>query len=120
MPSYSLCVNEDGMFYRYIEHEGTLTFKDRTADIEMVNRLRWQNQTIVYTPTFGKTTANTVVGADIVVRGVELPLRPNNIHRYNRENSEQFKECRDTEDGDLGTRIKLILLMVQQWGQHKF
>lgn len=74
-------VNEDGsVFIDTLNMKGTLTFKDRTADIAMVNRLRWQNQTIVYTPTFGKTTANTVVGADIVVRGVELPLRPNKTY----------------------------------------
>lgn len=76
-----LGINEDGSFFiDTLNMKGTLTFKDRQGSIDMVNRLRWSNQAIIYTPAFGKTTSNTVAGADIVVRGVELPLKANKTY----------------------------------------
>lgn len=76
-----LGVNEDGsVFIDTLNMKGTVTFKDRQGPIDMVNKLRWSNQAIIFTPAFGKATSNTVTGADIVVRGVELPIKANKIY----------------------------------------
>ncbi|MGE5630164.1 MAG: phosphodiester glycosidase family protein [Caulobacteraceae bacterium] len=72
--------NAGNCFIDILNMKGTLTYKDRQAEINTVNRLRWADQTILYTPRFGKTTQNTIAGADIVVKGVELPLVANKTY----------------------------------------
>jgi len=76
-----LGINEDGSFFiDKLNMKGIVTYKDRQGTIDMVNKLRWSNQAILYTPAFGKATNNTVLGADIVVRGVELPIKANKTY----------------------------------------
>lgn len=52
----------------------------KQVPIDGVNRLRWVDQAMLYTPAFGKTTLNTAAGTDIVIRGVELPLKGNRVY----------------------------------------
>lgn len=76
-----LGITESGdCFIDTLNMEGAVAYKDTQVSIDAVNRLRWADQAIIYTPTFGKTTQNTVAGTDIVVRGVELPLKANKIY----------------------------------------
>jgi len=67
-------------FIDTLNMEGAVVYKDRKVPIDAVNRLRWVDQTMIYTPAFGKTTLNTVAGIDIIVKGVELPLKANKVY----------------------------------------
>ncbi len=67
-------------FIDTLNMEGAVAYKDVQVPINAVNRLRWVDQTMVYTPSFGKTTLNTTVGTDIVLSGVELPLKANKVY----------------------------------------
>lgn len=64
-------------FIDTLNMEGSVVYKDNKIAIDSVNRLRWGDQVVLYTPSFGKTTVNTVNGTDIVLRGVQLPLEAN-------------------------------------------
>ena len=76
-----LGIKEDGdCFIDTLNMEGVFTYKKRKISIDTVNRLRWGEQAVIYTPFFGKTTLNTVTGTDIIVRGVELPLKANQVY----------------------------------------
>lgn len=76
-----LGITESGdCFIDTLNMEGAIEYKDAKVPIYAVNRLRWVDQAILYTPSFGKTTLNTVAGTDIVVRGVELPLKANKVY----------------------------------------
>ncbi len=76
-----LGITESGDCYiDTLNMEGSIAYKDRQIPIDAVNRLRWVDQAMIYTPSFGKTTLNTVAGTDIVVRGVELPLKANKVY----------------------------------------
>ncbi|HYF81487.1 MAG TPA: phosphodiester glycosidase family protein [Clostridia bacterium] len=67
-------------FIDTLSMEGAVAYKDVQVPITAVNRLRWVDQALLYTPSFGKTTLNTTTGTDIVVRGVELPLKANKVY----------------------------------------
>ena len=76
-----LGITESGdCFIDTLNMEGAVAYKDVQIPIYAVNRLRWVDQVMLYTPSFGKTTLNTVAGTDIVVRGVELPLKANKVY----------------------------------------
>ena len=62
-------------FIDTLNMEGAAAYKYIQYPVDSVNRLRWADQTVIYTPFFGKTTVNTAAGTDIIVRGVELPLK---------------------------------------------
>ncbi|MHB1392125.1 MAG: phosphodiester glycosidase family protein [Clostridia bacterium] len=66
-------------FIDTLNMEGAVAYKDVQVPIHAVNRLRWVDQAMLYTPSFGKTTLNTTTGTDIVIRGVELPLKANKV-----------------------------------------
>lgn len=67
-------------FIDTLNMEGAVVYKDRKVPIDAVNRMRWVDQTMIYTPSFGKMTLNTVAGTDIIVKGVELPLKANKVY----------------------------------------
>lgn len=76
-----LGINDDGnCFIDTLNMEGAFTYKNKKISIDTVNRLRWGDQAVIYTPFFGKTTLNTVAGTEIIVRGVELPLKANKVY----------------------------------------
>jgi hypothetical protein len=64
-------------FIDTLNMEGIIEYKDKQIPLDAVNRLRWVDQAMVYTPAFGKTTQNTTIGTDLVIKGVELPLTGN-------------------------------------------
>lgn len=67
-------------FIDTLNMEGAAAYKYIQYPVSSVNRLRWAEQTVIYTPFFGKTTVNTVAGTDIVVRGVDLPLKAGKVY----------------------------------------
>ncbi len=67
-------------FIDTLNMEGAVAYKNVQVPIHAVNRLRWVDQAMLYTPSFGKTTLNTTTGTDIIVRGVELPLKANKVY----------------------------------------
>lgn len=76
-----LGVTESGdCFIDTLNMEGAVVYKDMQVPIHAVNRLRWVDQAMLYTPSFGKTTLNTTKGTDIIVKGVELPLNANRVY----------------------------------------
>ncbi|MDD4504647.1 MAG: phosphodiester glycosidase family protein, partial [Clostridiaceae bacterium] len=76
-----LGINDEGdCFIDTLNMEGAFAYKNKKISIDSVNRLRWADQAVIYTPFFGKTTLNTVAGTDIIVRGVELPLKADKIY----------------------------------------
>lgn len=57
---------------------GNVVLKDNSSyAITAVNKLRWNNQIVVYTPSYGTSTKNTYKGVDLIVRGVEMPIQGN-------------------------------------------
>lgn len=62
-------------FIDTLNMEGAAAYKYIQYPVDSVNRLRWAEQTVIYTPFFGKTTVNTVAGTDIILKGVKLPLK---------------------------------------------
>jgi len=76
-----LGIRDDGdCFIDTLNMNGTFIYKNRKIPIDTVNRLRWGEQAVIYTPFFGKTTLNTVSSTNIVVKGVELPLKANQTY----------------------------------------
>lgn len=67
-------------FIDTLNMEGAAAYKYIQYPVTSVNRLRWADQTVIYTPFFGKTTVNTVAGTDIIVRGVDLPLKAGKVY----------------------------------------
>ncbi|HWR61829.1 MAG TPA: phosphodiester glycosidase family protein [Clostridia bacterium] len=67
-------------FIDTLNMEGSVIYMDKEIAIDSVNRLRWGEQAVLYTPVFGKSTANTINGTDIVLRNVELPLKANKVY----------------------------------------
>ncbi|HYE82620.1 MAG TPA: phosphodiester glycosidase family protein [Clostridia bacterium] len=67
-------------FIDTLNMEGAVLYKDVQVPVSGVNRLRWVDQAMLYTPSFGKTTLNTTSGTDFVVKGVELPLKANKVY----------------------------------------
>ncbi len=71
-------VKQDGScFVDTLKMDATISYGNVQLPVTSVNKLRWINQAVIYTPAFGSTTLNTVAGLDVVVRGVPLPLQPN-------------------------------------------
>jgi len=76
-----LGITESGdCFIDTLNMNGSVVYKDKEIEINSVNRLRWGDQAVLYTPAFGKTTQNTVNGTDIILRGVELPIKANKVY----------------------------------------
>lgn len=71
---------DSSCFIDTLKMESVISYGDIPLPVTAVNKLRWVNQTVIYTPAFGSTTQNTVAGVDVVVRGVELPLQPNRTY----------------------------------------
>ena len=76
-----LGITEGGdCFIDTLNMEGAVLYKNKKVTINSVNRLRWGDQAVLYTPSFGRTTVNTIGGTDIVLRDVELPLEANKVY----------------------------------------
>ncbi len=76
-----LGITESGTcFIDTLNMDGSVVYKDKEIPINSVNRLKWGDQAVLYTPAFGKTTQNTVNGTDIILRGVELPIKANKVY----------------------------------------
>lgn len=67
-------------FIDTLNMEAAAEHKNRKIAINAVNRLRWLDQVILYTPAFGQTTKNNTNGTDIVLKGVQLPLNANKVY----------------------------------------
>ena len=51
-----------------------------TYSIIGVNRVRWNDQLVLYTPAFGKKTNTKGIGTEVIVKGLELPIKGNNLY----------------------------------------
>ena len=71
---------EDNCFIDVLNMDGVIGYKSIRIPVISVNKLRWADQAVIYTPSFGKTTLNTVAGTDIVLKDVELPLKADKVY----------------------------------------
>ena len=60
---------------------GNVIFNDSVYPIASVNRPKWSNQIVLYTPAYGKTTATTGLGTEVVVTGLTLPIKANELYK---------------------------------------
>ena len=63
-----------------INMSGIVNYLGTSSTINAVNKLRWNNNLVVYTPSFGVVTKNTSIGTEVVVKGVTLPLKANTFY----------------------------------------
>lgn len=54
--------------------------KDKTYPIVGINRVRWDNQLILYTPAFASLTNTMGNGTEVIVKGIELPIKANGTY----------------------------------------
>ncbi len=69
--------NKGNCFIADIEMNGFVQIKKKKYDISGVNRVRWDNQLILYTPAFSKPTNTKGEGTEVIVKGLELPIKGN-------------------------------------------
>lgn len=72
--------DDNDCFIDTLNMEGIIKYKNIEIPITSVNRLRWADQAVIYTPFFGKTTLNPVEGTDIILRNTELPLKADKVY----------------------------------------
>lgn len=54
---------------------------DTNYPIAGVNGIRWDNQLILYTPFFGEHTNTNGMGTEVIIKGLELPIKGNNTYK---------------------------------------
>ncbi len=54
-----------------------LLYRDKAINITKVNKVRMNEEVILYTPCYEGTTGTTTPGVEIVVKDIELPLKSN-------------------------------------------
>lgn len=67
-------------FIDTLNMEGAVVYKDKKVEVSYVNRMKWGDQAVLYTPSFGKNLKNTVAGVDLVLNQVDLPLEANKVY----------------------------------------
>lgn len=67
-------------FINELEMDAFASIGKNTYSIIGVNRVRWNNQLILYTPAFGKKTNTKGKGTEVIVKGLELPIKGNNLY----------------------------------------
>lgn len=69
-------------FIEYITMGGSVTVQgsDYRNRINAVNKSRFDNNLVLYTPSFGSTTRTNVYGTEVVLTGLSLPFRPNTYY----------------------------------------
>jgi len=61
--------------------EGRVTCGDRSYPLSHINRERGENMLILYTPAFGGSTQTNPYGTEVVLEGVDFPLRAGRIYK---------------------------------------
>jgi len=64
-------------FISDIEMNAFATIGKKKYEIKGVNRVRWDNQLILYTPSFSKPTNTKGNGTEVIIKGLELPIKSN-------------------------------------------
>lgn len=67
-------------FINELEMDAFATIGKNTYPIIGVNRVRWNDQLVLYTPAFGKRTNTKGIGTEVIVKGLELPIRGNKLY----------------------------------------
>lgn len=67
-------------FIDLLKMEASVQIKDKSYPIVGVNRVRWDNQLILYTPAFANVTNTKGNGTEVVVKGLDLPIQGNKTY----------------------------------------
>ena len=67
-------------FISELEMDAFASIGKNTYSIIGVNRVRWNDQLVLYTPAFGKKTNTKGIGTEVIVKGLELPIKGNNLY----------------------------------------
>lgn len=67
-------------FIDVLKMEASAQIKDKSYPIIGVNRVRWDNQLILYTPAFAGFTNTKGSGTEVVLKGIEFPIRGNTTY----------------------------------------
>jgi len=74
-------VNDIGScFIDILQMNAFVYINDITYPIAGVNRVRWDNQLILYTPAFAGLTNTKGIGTEVIVKGIELPIKANQTY----------------------------------------
>ena len=68
-------------FIDQLQMEASAQIKDASYPIVGVNRVRWNDQLILYTPSFASYTNTKGNGTEVVVKGIELPINGNKEYK---------------------------------------
>lgn len=66
--------NKGNCFISDIKMSGFAQIRKRKYEISGVNRVRWDNQLILYTHAFSKPTNTKGEGTEVIIKGLELPI----------------------------------------------
>lgn len=92
--------DQGNCFIDLLMMEGSAQFKDISYSIAGVNRVRWDNQLILYTPAFAGLTNTKGNGTEVVVKGIELPIKGNQEYKgYVHTIYKDVKDAQIPEDG---------------------
>ncbi len=72
--------NKGNCFISDIEMNGFVQIRKKKYDITGVNRVRWDNQLVLYTHAFSKPTNTKGEGTEVVIKGLELPIEGNKTY----------------------------------------
>lgn len=71
-------VTSEGLcFVDKISLVSKLLYRDKTIDITKINKIRMNEEVVLYTPSYEATTGTTTPGVEIVIKDIELPLKSN-------------------------------------------
>lgn len=66
--------NKGNCFISDIEMNGFVQIRKKKYEISGVNRVRWDNQLILYTHSFSKPTNTKGEGTEVIIKDLELPI----------------------------------------------
>lgn len=82
MESTVFGVTYDGeCFIDRLKMNASARIGNETYPISAVNGSRGENQLILYTPSFGNTTNTNKMGVEVVVKGLEMPVKANSEYK---------------------------------------
>lgn len=68
-------------FINEIKMDAFAQIGKKKYEIAGVNRVRWDNQLILYTPAFSKSTNTKGIGTEVIIKGLELPIESNKHYK---------------------------------------
>lgn len=87
-------------FIDILQMDAFAYIKDKTYPIVGVNRVRWDNQLILYTPAFASLTNTMGSGTEVVVKGIDLPIKANETYTgYVHTIAKEVRNSEIPEDG---------------------